>query len=189
MTFNGSGAGGVTLGGVLANGGGTLALVFNQAGTTQLNAPNTFTGGVTINSGTVQLGNSGALNSTTPNSVTFGGGSTGDLQLNGNSVTVPGLFTNPSVGTPVVENAAATRTLTVNNTVADTFRRVLQDGTGGAASGLSKIGGGSLVSTGGNTYPAASLISAGTLQVGTGGGSGFRLRQRRRRIGPGVRPQ
>jgi fibronectin-binding autotransporter adhesin len=67
LTFSGSGAGGIVLGGALSNGSGLLgqlALVFNQAGTTQLNAANTFTGGVTISSGTVQLGSGGSISST-----------------------------------------------------------------------------------------------------------------------------
>lgn len=40
-----------------------MALVFNQAGTTNLNAANTFTGAVTIGSGTVQLGSGGSISS------------------------------------------------------------------------------------------------------------------------------
>jgi len=37
-----------------------------------LSASNTFTGGVTINGGVLQIGNGGALNSTTPNAVAMG---------------------------------------------------------------------------------------------------------------------
>ncbi len=58
LTLNGTGAGGVTLGGVIGDGpnGGKLALLFNQAGITTLSGNNTFTGGVTIHSGTVAAG-------------------------------------------------------------------------------------------------------------------------------------
>ncbi len=67
----------------------------NSTGTLQLAGNNTsLTGGVTITSGTLQLGSPGALNSTAPNAVTFAGGTAGVpqvLQLNGNSVAVDSL--------------------------------------------------------------------------------------------------
>ncbi len=168
LTLNGTGAGGVTLGGVLGNGAGTLSLVFNQAGVTQLNASNTFTGGVTLNSGTVRLGNAGALNSTTSNAVAFGAGSTGILQLNGNSVTIKSLNTNATVGTPVIENANGTAsTLTVANAVAgtDTYAGVLQDGTGGGKLNLTKTGSnsGTLLLSGTNTFTGNIVITNGGL--------------------------
>ena len=69
---NGSGISTMTLGtgfsssifaGTIAdnnNGGGTMALVKTGSGTLTLGGNNTFTGGVTINAGTLQLGNPGA---------------------------------------------------------------------------------------------------------------------------------
>jgi autotransporter-associated beta strand protein len=138
-----------------------------------LSASNTFTGGVTIGNGVLQLGNAGALNSTTPNAVAFASGSTGVLRLNGNSVTVAGLSTNATPGTPVVENAVAsnTSTLTVNlASGTNTFAGVLQNGAGTLA--LTKSGVGTLVLTGSNTYTGATTISAGTLQIGNGGTTG-----------------
>src|SRR5205814_5251417 len=44
-----------------------------------LSGSNTFTGGVTIAAGVLGLGNAGALNSTTPNAVSFSASSTGTL--------------------------------------------------------------------------------------------------------------
>jgi fibronectin-binding autotransporter adhesin len=163
LTLNGTGAGGVVLGGVIGNGGGTLGLVLNQAGLTQITGSNTFTGGVTINSGTVQLGNASAFNSTTPNTLTFGSASTGDLQLNGNSIAVASLNTNATTpGTTIVENASATAaTLTVKATGQNTFAGTVQDGTGGGALSLALSGTGSLNLSG-------TISTSGSVTVGSG---------------------
>jgi fibronectin-binding autotransporter adhesin len=132
-----------------------------------LGGSNTFTGPLTLNAGTVRLANTGALNSTTPVAVAFGSGSTGVLQLNGNSVTVAGLSTSATVGTPVVENANATAaTLTVNVTSAQAFAGVLRDGTGGGALSLTKTGASTLTLGGANAYTGATTVSAGVLQAG-----------------------
>ena len=57
--------------GVIMDGGNTTAAGF---GILFLNGSNTFTGGLTINNGTVQVGNAGALNATAPNAITFASG-------------------------------------------------------------------------------------------------------------------
>ena len=44
LMLNGFGTGGVTLGGAISNGGGTLGLVLSQAGTTQLTGNLTYSG-------------------------------------------------------------------------------------------------------------------------------------------------
>jgi autotransporter-associated beta strand protein len=172
LTFNGSGSGNVTLSGVISDGtsGGNLGLVVAKSGTglLALNGNNTFTGGLTLSSGIVQLGNPGALNSTTPNAVTFSSGSTGDLQLNGNSITVPSL--NSSGGTPIIEDASATATaatLTANiASGTSTYGGVLQDGSGGGILSLTKSGSGTLVLSGtSNTYTGVTDFSAGITNV------------------------
>ena len=148
-----------------------------QAGTgfMQLNGSNTFTGGLTLNSsGTVQLGNAGALNSTagSENAVTFGASSTGKLNLNGNSVTISALSTNATPGSPIVQNAnAANATLTVGNTAAlsGTYAGVIQDGTGGGTLSLTKATAGTLTLAGVNTYTGATSITGGTLGVSGSG--------------------
>jgi autotransporter-associated beta strand protein len=153
-TFSGalSGAGGVTK-------FGSAAL--------RLNASNTFTGGLTIDVGPVILGNAGALNSTTPNAVSFGADSVGALTLNGNSVTVSGLSTSATVGSPFVENKSATAaTLTVNNSSDNTYAGLLQDSAGGGALSLTKSGAGALTLSGANTFTGATTINAGTLVLG-----------------------
>ncbi len=134
-------------------------------GVLQLSGSNTFTGGVTINSGTLRLNNNGALNSGSPNALTFGSGSTGILQLNGNSVSISSLNTNATVGSPIIENGVAgTNTLTVNNSTSDTYAGVLQNGSAGTLA-ITKSGTGSLALSGNNTYSGTTTLSAGTLDI------------------------
>ncbi len=178
LTFNGSGTGNTTLGGVISNGslGGTLGLIVSKTNTgiLALNGANTFTGGDTLNSGTVKLGNATALGAAT-NVLTFGAGSTSDLQLNGNGPTVGGLNTNATVGTPIIENASATgATLTDNDTTSDAYGGVIQDGTGGGALTLTKTGGNltNLTLSGANTFTGAVNIANGSLTITNSNGLG-----------------
>jgi autotransporter-associated beta strand protein len=160
----------VTLGAAISGAGG---IVKTEGGTLALNASNGFTGGLTINAGTVQLGNVGALNSTTPNAVTFGASSTGKLQLNGNSVTVGSLNTNATVGTPIIESGSATAgtdTLTVNDTTSDTYAGVLQNGSTRVLA-LTKSGSGTLTLKGLNTYTGGTNINGGILNLGVAQGA------------------
>ena len=165
LSFNGAGTGGVNLNGVLSDGpGGALSLVFNQAGVTALNTANTFSGGVTISSGTVQLGNNGALNASVPNAVTFGSGfgSIGDLQVNGNAVTVSSLNSNSSVQA-VVENANGSTggTLTVANVAPCIYGGTLQDGAAGGRLTVVMAGSSTLYLTGTSTLTGGLVLNAG----------------------------
>jgi len=160
-----------TFGGVIQNGSGTLGLAKTGTGSFTLSGNNTFTGGLTINAGTVTLGSVGALNSTTPNSVTFGTSApaTTKLQIGGNNVTIASLATATIPGTAVVENASATAaTLTVNQAIDTTFAGVLQNGTGGGTLGLTKGGAGTLTLSGTNTLTGLITINAGTVALSGG---------------------
>ena len=143
-----------------------------------LNGNNAFTGGLTINDGVVQLGNAGALNSTTPQAVTFGSSAgtnaAATLRLAGNSVTISGLNTDSGTpGTTFVENAnASPASLTINHTTDNTFTGVFQDGAGGGAFSLIKSGSATLSLTGNSTYTGTTTINGGTLNVGAGGTTG-----------------
>ena len=146
-----------------------------------LTGKNTFTGGLNITSilnagnttdpgGIVQLMNTGALNATTPQAVTFGASTTGELRLNGLSNTTGGLSTNAVVGTPVVDNVSATAaTLTINTAGTSNFGGVLRDGAGGGALSLVKTGVGIQTLSGTNTYTGATTVSGGTLRLSTAG--------------------
>ena len=150
----------VTNGTISANlGGASSALTKGGSGTVVLSGNNTFAGGVTIDAGVLQLGQAGALNSTTPNAVALGGGT---LRLNSYSVTVADLS-----GNGVVENASASgATLTVNKASgSSTVTAILQDGTGAGALALTKTGNGTVTLSGANTYSGLTTISAGTLEL------------------------
>ncbi len=140
----------------------------------RLGGDNTFTGGLTINNGVVQLNSAGALNSTagSENAVTFGASTTtGKLALNGRSFVIANLTSNATPGSPVVENGNATAvTLTVGNSqnLSGTFAGVIQNGTGGALA-LNKAGTGALTFSGVNTYTGATTVSAGTLILSSTG--------------------
>ena len=89
LTLNGTGTGGVVLSGTIGdgNGGGTLGLIFNQAGVTQLDGSNTYSGGTTLTSGTLLL-NNGAAGVMTSSAI-----GTGPLAINGGTIdaTVSGI--------------------------------------------------------------------------------------------------
>ena len=91
---------------------------------------------------------------------------TARLQLNGNNLTISGLSTDVSPGTPIVEDGTSTAaTLTVNSTGNTTFGGTIQNG-GGTLS-LTKTGAGKLAITGTNTYTGVTTIDGGgTIEAG-----------------------
>lgn len=193
-TFNNNGNA-VTIGGVIS--GVTGATTFSGSGTTTLTGTNTASGAITINSGsTLQLGDGGstgsvagaitnngtlAFNRSTLSvlfniNVTGTGGLTKDgtntLVITGTNnysgtTTVNGgvlqLGNNTGTGTmgtgAVVNNAA----ILINRSNSATFGNDIS-GTGT----LTKQGGNTVILTGSNSYSGNTLISAGTLQIGSG---------------------
>ena len=147
-------------------GGGALSLVKTGNGEQALVGDNTFTGGVTINAGTLDVESVNALNALTPNAVAFGPGSTGTLALNGNSVSIGGL-SGSSTSAVVLNGGSGAATLTVIESGNETFAGSLQDG--GQALSLVKAGAGSLTLSGNNTFTGGVTINAGTLQMGSAG--------------------
>ena len=105
-TFTGNGSFAQT--GVWGNGTGGVTLGPGYTGTVTLSQANTFTGPVTIDAGTVTLENPTGLGPVATANVAFGVGSTGVLHLNGNNVTVVGLNTNATPGTPIIDSGSAT---------------------------------------------------------------------------------
>ncbi|MEK0445813.1 MAG: hypothetical protein RLZZ399_1134 [Verrucomicrobiota bacterium] len=171
-----AGAGRVTVSGAI---GGTGGLVRTGTGTLLLSGDNQWTGGVTLQGGTLLVGHLGAFNSATPQAVTFGAGVAAGtkLQLNGFSVTTGALSTNATPGSAAVENGSATAaTLTVNQSTSTTYAGELRDGSGGGALSLNKRGTGTLTLSGSNSFTGATVLSAGSLNLGSanalaGGGS------------------
>jgi fibronectin-binding autotransporter adhesin len=171
FTLSGTGSGGFTLGGPINNGStGVLALVLNQAGITQIDGANTYSGGTTFTSGTIQLGSLTALGS---GPITFAAGSTADLQLNGlggsgGSLQVGDLNTNAAnPGNVIIESGATpgvVDTLAVSISGSDVFAGTLRDGSAGILA-LSTAGSGTLKLTGTNPYSGGTTILGNGIQI------------------------
>ncbi|MEY2495804.1 MAG: hypothetical protein QOJ45_2296 [Verrucomicrobiota bacterium] len=158
-----------TISGLLSD--GATAGTLNKIGTGDLilSGNNTYTGGTTINAGTIRAGSTTAIGPAASAALAFGSGSTGKFQLFGFDTTVVGFNSNATVGTPVVENGAAgTATLTVDGTGINTFAGVLRDGTTGILA-LTKSGNGTLTLKGTNTYTGDTQINGGDLRFDSGG--------------------
>lgn len=180
---NGNAAGVMTIGSNIINSTGAIGLTKSGIGSLTLtpNIANTFTGDLTINGGTVILGNANALNTATPVALNFGGTSqtiggtapsfifqNGSLNLGGNSASVASLTSSAdSSGTAIVQNASgAAATFTVNGSVSTTFAGTIQDGAGGGALSLTKAGSSTLTLL--NTaYTGNTTVNGGTLVVKT----------------------
>jgi fibronectin-binding autotransporter adhesin len=159
----------LTINSIIANNGGdVVSITKGGAGLLVLNGSNTYTGITAINAGTLRAGSVNAFGSATTATLAFGAGSTGKVQLFGNSMTVVGLTSNVLVGTPIVESGsgtAGTDTLTVGNAVDNVFAGILQNG-GTRVLALTKTGTGILTLSGLNTYTGLTTVNAGTLALG-----------------------
>lgn len=187
LTVDGTGnttAGGIIsgTGGIIKNGAGTLTLgnVVNtytggavlNAGVLVINGANTMaSGGVTVNGGTLRLGNDAALGATA-NTLTINGGiidvSAARLTTNNNAQNWNGDFTflgtntwNTGTGNVAMN---ASRSVTV---AASTM--TVGGGISGVGFGLTKLGAGTLALAGANSYSGATTINGGTLSLGGNG--------------------
>jgi fibronectin-binding autotransporter adhesin len=156
--LNGAGTGGVILSGAISNGGGTLALALNNAGTVTLGgtSPNTYSGGTTISSGLVQLAGASALGSG-PLSI-----SAGTLNLGGFSQSL-GSFSGGTIW-----NNSGAGIATLSPTGGGTYTGVIADNDGvhtGGAVALQLAISGELTMTGPNTYSGGTTVSGGTLNL------------------------
>jgi fibronectin-binding autotransporter adhesin len=122
-----------------------------------LSGENTYTGGTTVNSGTLQLGNSGAVLADT-GAVTV---NIGTFRLGAANETIGSLA--GSGGTVDLFNGAG-RTLTIGGSASGNFAGTVS-GNGGS---LTKSGTGTLTLSGTNTYSGATNVTDGTLVVGNG---------------------
>lgn len=148
-----------------------LGLTMSGSGTVTLNGTNDFGVPVTVNSGTLALGNNAALNGN------------GQLVLNGGAIQASGAartVSPPSV--KVRGNFAVTglQDLTVNGPVdLDNATRTVTVSAptvtiGGPISngGLTKSGAGTMILSGLNTYDGGTSVSQGVLQLNNGGSVG-----------------
>ena len=172
----------MTIGANIVDNSGSIGLTKSGQGALTLtpNVANTFSGQLTINAGTVTLGNANALNGVPAlvfggTSQTFGSASysflfaNGILNLNGNSASVASLTASAdSSGTPILQNGSATpATLAINGSAATAFTGTLQDGTGGGPLSLLKSGSGTQTLGGTLSYSGSTTVGAGTLALTT----------------------
>ena len=152
----------------LTGGASDTVLNVSGPGTIHFGQSSNYIGSWSLNSGTTRLGAATALGA---GSVAFGSGSTATLQLNGQNVTVAGLNSHATVGTPVIENGTAgANTLTVNTTGSSAFAGLVRDGSAGTVA-ITKSGAGTLNLSGANTYSGGTTLSGGTLRANNASGS------------------
>ena len=143
-------------------GANALGLMKAGANTLVVSGSNSYSGGTTIMTGTLQIGSANALGASTGN-LTINGGT---LDLNGNSLTV-GMLTGASGGT-ITTTASGTGTLTANSALSGTFAGAIQQ-SGSGTLAFVKQGGGTLALTGtSHNFTGSTTVSGGTLSLATG---------------------
>lgn len=171
-TLSVNNTGPVVYSGPLTNGsGGALALVKSGAGVLTVSGNNSFTGGATLNAGTLNLAtyngqalgtgpftiNGGTINNTYGSALTLVQNNT--QNWNGN-FTFAGTGQALNLGTGAV-TMNASRIVTVNGSTL-----TVGGGIAGSGFALTKAGAGTLVLNGANTYTGVTTISGGKLQFG-----------------------
>ncbi len=164
MSLSGTSSGGLT-----KTGAGTLIMADMGGG---------FTGAVTVDAGTLQLGSSNALGS----SSTGSNRSLAPVLVNGGTLDIDGQTTalgNVTLESGAINDTAGTGTLSAysftleSGSVGAVLSDVILNGnTGSNSIDLYKTTAGTVILTGANTYSGATQISGGTLQVGDGGMTG-----------------
>jgi autotransporter-associated beta strand protein len=158
------GASTLTVGGIISDGTAT-ALTKDGTGAMVLGGANDYSGGTTVNAGTVTV-NDGAALGTGPlavNNPNAGVGTDVVLNLNGNVGTgsLSGTIAPPTGGTNTATiNIANGKSFTVTQTADDAYA-----GTIGGGGKLVKEGGSKLTLSGANTYTGGTKVSDGTLIV------------------------
>ncbi|HTB79631.1 MAG TPA: autotransporter-associated beta strand repeat-containing protein [Opitutaceae bacterium] len=187
VTFDGTGTGVTTVSGVIS---GTGAIVKSDSGSVTLSGANNYSGGTTLNAGTLTADNNSALGSA---GITINGGTLASdsnntvnntITLNGsaglNNITTSGTLTQTGgsytlnmdgatqSGAVNLSNTATTRALTVNvdNGYTSTISGVIQNGGTATSGNVTKTGAGTLTLSGADTYTGTTTINAGTLQLG-----------------------
>lgn len=133
---------------------GTGSLIKNGPGTITLSQSNSYTGGTTVNNGSVSVANGGAFGS---GNVTLAGGSVMDIQ--------PSL----TVANPIILTSANTTEANVNVT---TGSSTLSGLISGISQKLKKTGSGTLYLSQANTYSGDTNIFEGVLVLSNAGSAG-----------------
>ena len=139
---------------------GTGAVNKTDAGTWEIQSSGHTWGGTSIGVGTLRLGTTNALPTTTSVNIGQSDSNNATLDLNGSNQTLAGLTANLGTGGTKQVTSATAATLTVNNSGSNTYAGVLA---GSVA--LTKTNSGTLTLSGTSTHSGPTLVSAGTLLV------------------------
>jgi fibronectin-binding autotransporter adhesin len=166
--------------GNLTNGVGTLALTdAGNSGQVTLSGTNSYSGATTISNGIVEFTTTNAMSANSAITVASGatlaielGGGTGSFTLATSGAGSLGNIFSGTGGHGITYTTGAN--VGVDTTGASgTYTGVLADnGSGAIHMGLTKLGSNTLTLTGANTYTGVTTISAGGLQLGSGGTTG-----------------
>ena len=160
----------LTVGGIIA---GAHTLTEAGSGTLTLSGPNTYSTGMTLTSGQLNINNAKAVGTST---FTINGGMIDNTSgapitlFNNNVQTWGGDFT--FVGSNALNLGTGAVTLSANRTVTISGSTLTEGGIIGGAFSLTKAGVGTLAVTGSNTFSAGLIVSAGTLLANDAAGSG-----------------
>jgi fibronectin-binding autotransporter adhesin len=148
---------GVQAGTVSAMLGGSGALTKTGSGTVTLSGANAYSGGTTIGAGMLQISGSGTL-----------GGAVGTLAVSGGTLDLG--------ATTQVSGALTLTGGVIQDGTLDSAAFGVQAGTVnavfGGSGGLTKSGSGTVTLSAANAYGGGTMITAGTLQLGSGSNSG-----------------
>jgi fibronectin-binding autotransporter adhesin len=164
LTLDGSNTGANTITGVLrnGNGGGKLEIIKDGAGTWTLAANNVYSGGTTVNAGSLVIDGDGTF-----------GATSGALTADGATAIVNLNSTSQSVGVVSLFNGARINTGVLTSTVTGTAFNVESGSISSILAGvgaLEKTTDDTVTLTGANIYRGGTTISAGSLVV-TGAGT------------------
>ncbi|WP_415908830.1 autotransporter-associated beta strand repeat-containing protein [Oleiharenicola sp. Vm1] len=161
----------VTFASALA-GTNTGGLAKSGSGTLTLSAANNYTGGTTLNAGTLAVGNNSALGTGT---LTVNGGTlaaSGGARTLANAVSLAADLTIGGSQDLTLSGGIALggdRTFTIDNTGTTTFSGAITEPW---YSGITKAGNGRLVLSGSNSFSGAMIVNGGTLAVTNSGALG-----------------
>ncbi|MCA6421885.1 MAG: BspA family leucine-rich repeat surface protein, partial [Flavobacterium sp.] len=174
VTLTNGGTTTTTFSGVIQNGSGTVSLTKSGTGTLTLSGVNTYSGGTTLSTGTLNINNASAIGTGTfiISGGTIDNTSAGAITLTTNNPqSWNGNFT--FTGTQPLNMGTAAVTLSATRIVTVTASTLTVGGViSGTSFGLTKAGAGTLTLTGTNTYTGVTTISAGTLSVASIGNGG-----------------
>jgi len=164
-------SGNLVVNGTISDGDGSRGIVKAGAGTLTLTANNSYSGGTTLNFGTLLLGHNNALgsgpltiNAGAVSSSGGGGSAIGNAMVFGSNLPL-GDFTNngPLAFSGPVTIGVSTLELTVNSPV------TLSGPIDGGSNGLTKLGTAVLTLSGSNLFTGTTTVSDGTLQLNSAG--------------------